>query len=204
MSSFRDFVYCVTCEKRTTHWFMDDTPRRHRYTANCSICDTTFINDLSYSEAMTAITKDEEIAKQGDDGVVLMTTDIPITIDRLKANVAADIDAKEDVRFTTEERAILVKAARIRRDAIMRKKGADYAGSTTNANDNFYRNALAIGVSPNVVWSIYYNKHHDSLMTFIKTGTVESEGIRSRLDDMQNYLDILETMLIEQGVLDVE
>jgi hypothetical protein len=48
---------------------------------------------------------------------------------------------------------------------------------------------------------VYFNKHIDSLMTFVRTGRLESEGLRGRLDDIRNYIDILEAMLVEEGSL---
>jgi hypothetical protein len=85
---------------------------------------------------------------------------------------------------------------------IMDAKGADYQGEEKEGvNGNFYRNARLLGVPPVTIWAVYFNKHIDSLMTFVRTGRLESEGLRGRLDDIRNYIDILEAMLVEESII---
>jgi hypothetical protein len=105
--------------------------------------------------------------------------------------------------MTKDERTAITEAATKRRMKIMDDKGKDYQGEEKEGvNGNFYRNARVLGVSPTLIWAVYFNKHVDSLMTFVRTGRLESEGLRGRLDDMRNYLDILEAMAVEEGLVE--
>ena len=102
--------------------------------------------------------------------------------------------------MTNDERIAIIEAATKRRMDIMDTKGADYQGEEKEGvNGNFYRNARLLGVSPVLIWAVYFNKHIDALAKFVRTGRVESEGLRGRLDDIRNYIDILEAMLVEEG-----
>ena len=38
MSNFYHLKYCSKCEQMTNHLYLDDTPRRHLYTAECCKC----------------------------------------------------------------------------------------------------------------------------------------------------------------------
>jgi hypothetical protein len=105
--------------------------------------------------------------------------------------------------MTNEERIAIIEAATKRRMDIMDVKGVDYQGEEKEGvNGNFYRNGRVLGVSPVTIWAVYFNKHIDALMTYVRTGRLESEGLRGRLDDIRNYVDILEAMLVEEGELD--
>ncbi len=105
--------------------------------------------------------------------------------------------------MTNEERIAIIEAATERRMGIMDAKGADYQGEEKEGvNGNFYRNARLLGVSPVLIWAVYFNKHIDALATYVRTGRLESEGLRGRLDDIRNYIDIVEAMLVEEGTLD--
>ena len=105
--------------------------------------------------------------------------------------------------MTNDERIAIIEAATKRRMDIMDTKGADYQGEEKEGvNGNFYRNARLLGVSPVLIWAVYFNKHIDALAKFVRTGRVESEGLRGRLDDIRNYIDILEAMLVEEGQLE--
>jgi len=92
----------------------------------------------------------------------------------------------------------LVGTARARQDLLLTTKGADYTRKEADRLSNFKRVAVAIGIPINKVWSVYAHKHWDALMTFISTGKVESEGLIGRLDDLHNYLYLLEALLVEQ------
>ena len=56
---------------------------------------------------------------------------------------------------------------------------------------NFTRIADLLGLSWEEVWAVYFTKHSDALIQWVKTGLQGTEGIQSRMDDMQNYLDLL-------------
>jgi hypothetical protein len=58
--------------------------------------------------------------------------------------------------------------------------------------------AKDVDVDIHKVWAIYAGKHWDAIMSFIKTGKVESEGIVGRIDDLHNYLYLFEAILTEK------
>lgn len=81
-------------------------------------------------------------------------------------------------------------------------KGHDYAGGKAPDVDrlgNFKKAAAEIGVSPAVVWFIYFKKHVDSVATFVKTGRNTSEPIYGRLLDIANYA-LLGAALLEDDL----
>ena len=77
------------------------------------------------------------------------------------------------------------------------KKGNDYAGNE-DVLKNFKVNAERIGITKEVVWAIYFNKHYDALMTFIKDGELKSEPVEGRVLDMIVYLCLFYGMLCEK------
>jgi hypothetical protein len=83
---------------------------------------------------------------------------------------------------------------------IQDKKGADYAPSD-QANDNFMRNAVDLGLTQFQIWAVYAFKHIDTIKSAIRLSpknpalALKSEHIRGRIRDGINYLAILETML---------
>ena len=80
------------------------------------------------------------------------------------------------------------------------KKGNDYAGNE-DVLRNFKENAERIGITKEVVWAVYFNKHYDALMTFIKDGELKSEPVEGRVLDMIVYLCLFYGMLCEDGRL---
>lgn len=44
-----------------------------------------------------------------------------------------------------------------------------------------------LGITPMQCWGVYYLKHVLAIATFVKFGKVESEGIKSRFVDANNY-----------------
>ena len=86
-------------------------------------------------------------------------------------------------------------------------KGGEYAGDTDRLA-NFRRNAAQTHVPMEVVWSIYYNKHHDAVMQYvqdIQDGVVRdrAEPLSGRVDDMIVYLILLKAILAERGDADL-
>jgi hypothetical protein len=94
--------------------------------------------------------------------------------------------------------ASLVEKARTRQDEIMKAKGQDYTRHDPDRLANFKRLAKDTDVDITKVWAIYAGKHWDSIMAFVKTGKVESEDIVGRIDDLHNYLYLLEAILSER------
>ena len=63
---------------------------------------------------------------------------------------------------------------------------------------NFKLVARNTGLTPLQVWSVYFHKHIDSIMTFVKKGELKSESIDSRIHDSINYLLLLNGLIKEQ------
>lgn len=101
--------------------------------------------------------------------------------------------------MTSEQFTNLVATARARQDTLLSQKGADYTRRSPDRLSNFKRNAEAIGLTPIQVWAVYAGKHWDAIMSFVKSGKAESESIDSRLDDLTNYLYLLEGLLKEEA-----
>lgn len=86
-----------------------------------------------------------------------------------------------------EEFLAVVNDSRHKQDELLRVKGADYTRQDEDRLSNFKRAAIAVGLSPLQVWAVYAGKHIDAIMTYVKTGRVESEHIESRFNDLINY-----------------
>lgn len=81
-------------------------------------------------------------------------------------------------------------------------KGGEYAGDNDRLA-NFRRNGATLGIPMEVCWSIYYNKHHDAIMQYIRdistnTARTRAEPISGRVDDMIVYLLLLKAMIEER------
>jgi hypothetical protein len=66
-------------------------------------------------------------------------------------------------------------------------KGADYTIGNADRLYNFNQLAKDLGLTPRQVWYIYFAKHVNAVLAWVKTGKVESEGIEGRLIDIANY-----------------
>lgn len=88
---------------------------------------------------------------------------------------------------------LLMEATRI-----LDSKGHDYAGDY-NVLANFNRNAEILGLEPEQVWAVYFMKHIDAIMTYVKGGKLESEGIEGRIIDAINYLILFGAMVKVRG-----
>ena len=96
---------------------------------------------------------------------------------------------------------------------IMAAKGRDYteylAGvedvRVTSANANFQgvANLLSArqGVDKYVTWAVYFVKHIQAILSWVCTRQVKSEPIQGRMADAINYIFILWSMLVEDGVV---
>lgn len=99
--------------------------------------------------------------------------------------------------MNTAEFNEIVAHARKRQDDLLLRKGADYTRHSEDRLSNFKRSADALGLTPIQVWAVYASKHIDAIMAFVKTGKAESEAIEGRLDDLVNYMYLLEGLLKE-------
>jgi hypothetical protein len=87
-------------------------------------------------------------------------------------------------------------------DAVGKSKGRDYAGEV-DVLDNFKQAAVGTGMTKYQCWSIYFHKHVSAIMNSIKANPaapqVESEPLAGRIVDCINYLQLLNSMLEEEG-----
>jgi len=70
---------------------------------------------------------------------------------------------------------------------ILNTKGQDYTQRDKDRLANFKNVARDLGVEPEVAWAVYFMKHIHAIMTWVKTGKVESEGLEGRFADIRNY-----------------
>ena len=76
-------------------------------------------------------------------------------------------------------------------------KGNEYTRGSDDQLANFKRLGEMVHQDPRVILGVYMQKHLDSIFHFIATGDGGCEGIRGRIDDAQNYLDLLRAMVEE-------
>jgi len=50
-------------------------------------------------------------------------------------------------------------------------------------------------------WAIYFLKHIDAIWEYLKSGKEGTEGIEGRIDDAQNYLDLLRGLIEEKKAI---
>lgn len=81
--------------------------------------------------------------------------------------------------------------------ALTATKGEEYTGSDDQLA-NFKRQAAEAGLRPEQVWLVFFNKHADSIKSFVRTERVLSEPIVGRIDDAILYLVLLKAMVVEK------
>lgn len=101
--------------------------------------------------------------------------------------------------MTSEEFNGVVARSRERQDRLLAAKGADYTRRSPDRLSNFKRWADELQLEATKVWAVYAGKHWDAIVAFVKTGRAESEPIQGRLDDLHNYLYLLEALLESSG-----
>lgn len=92
---------------------------------------------------------------------------------------------------------------------VLAAKGRDYTAYNSeahakSANSNFIGVSEMLGdghIDKFRVWSVFFIKHVQSILTWVATRTVTSEKIEGRLVDALNYLIIFWSMLVEDGVV---
>lgn len=110
---------------------------------------------------------------------------------------------QESPKFSNTAWAALLDRAVARIKSLAESKGGEYSGDEDRL-ENFRRQGLRLGLPMEVVWSVYANKHWDSLATYIKdlnTGRKRnySEPIDGRVDDLLVYLLLFKAMLEERA-----
>jgi hypothetical protein len=83
--------------------------------------------------------------------------------------------------------------------ALTASKGEEYARSDADQLANFKRQAAELGMAPKQVLAVYFNKHIDSIKSYLKNGQTFSEPIEGRIDDAILYLILLKAMVIEES-----
>lgn len=81
---------------------------------------------------------------------------------------------------------------------VLKSKGADYTQHSNDRLANFKRTAKQIGITPFQVWAVFAHKHWDAIMSYVKTGEVESEPFDGRVLDLRNYLALGLALYTEQ------
>jgi len=92
--------------------------------------------------------------------------------------------------MTFEEFDKLIEENHRRRQTIMAPKGRDYTTGDGDRLSNFKQLAELLGISPMQVWATFFMKHITAILSYVREGKVESEGIEGRFDDAANYLDL--------------
>lgn len=87
---------------------------------------------------------------------------------------------------------------------ITASKGREYTLDSDDQLANFKRHAQALGVSPELIWAVYFNKHIDAINTFVRdthagVDRVRSEPITGRIDDAIVYLLLLKGIMIDRA-----
>ena len=118
----------------------------------------------------------------------------------------------------TEKNKVIAASIK-RRDAISTQKGAEYTlegdnypKDTADVLANFKNVARELELEPLVVAAVYMKKHIDAIYTFFRkyqniTDKYDrrdladaGEGIISRLDDLRNYADLVESIMYDEGL----
>lgn len=70
------------------------------------------------------------------------------------------------------------------------KKGDAYTRGSEDRLGNFKEVGENLSIEPLMAWAVYFHKHFDAVMYFLKTGKEGPEGIRENFKDMRNYIDL--------------
>ena len=85
--------------------------------------------------------------------------------------------------------------------AMTKTKGEEYSRDDDQLA-NFKRQGVQLGLRPEVVWFVYFNKHLDAIISYINSSSgatfALSEPIEGRIDDAILYLALLKAMVIEK------
>ena len=72
-------------------------------------------------------------------------------------------------------------------DKLIKSKGFDYTIAGSDRLFNFKFVADLIGITPRQVAAVYWLKHVLAILTYVRYGKLESEGIDGRFIDEANY-----------------
>ena len=79
------------------------------------------------------------------------------------------------------------------------KKSIEYTRASKDRLANFKRLGDKLGQKMEVVLGVYLHKHLDSIYHYIASGDEGFEGIIGRIADAQNYLYLLQAMVVERN-----
>lgn len=81
---------------------------------------------------------------------------------------------------------------------LTRTKGEEYSRSDDQLA-NFKRNAADLNLTPEQIWAVYFNKHIDSIKSYIANPSKPlSEPIEGRINDAILYLLLFKAIVIEK------
>ena len=89
--------------------------------------------------------------------------------------------------ITSDELDKLQARLRAYEDRLLATKGQDYTRGNPDRLTNFIEDAQVLGISPEIAWAVHFRKQVAAVMTWAKTGRVESESLESRFVDIRNY-----------------
>lgn len=78
------------------------------------------------------------------------------------------------------------------------KSGQSEYALSENAFDNFNRLAAELGMDRKQVLMVYFSKHRDGVISFLKGHTSQREPVQGRIKDMIVYLLLLWGMVEEE------
>jgi hypothetical protein len=84
---------------------------------------------------------------------------------------------------------------------ILESKGRAYTRASNDKLANFKKTAEDLGISIELAWAVYFHKHLDSLMHYIKNNEEGPEGITENIKDARNYLDLFYAILVEKNAV---
>lgn len=99
--------------------------------------------------------------------------------------------------MTKDEFQVLQRATFGRIEELTATKGEEYSRDADQLA-NFKRAAIEAGITPQQAWLVFFNKHIDSIKTYIRGGTI-TEGVDSRIDDAILYLILLKALVKEES-----
>ena len=105
--------------------------------------------------------------------------------------------------LTYKQRQEIINDLTKKRFELLKNKGKEYSEGEKDINYNFTEIAKRLGTrlaeTPEYVCLVYLFKHIMSLEYWAKNGKMSSgEDIFSRIADIENYLDILQSILIDK------
>ena len=103
------------------------------------------------------------------------------------------------VLITAPMMKVIIKLVHTEANALMWKKMADYTQGDANQLRNFYAAADFLNLDVRQVWAVYFYKQVAAVLSWAKTGKVESEGLFNRMVDIVNYAALGLAIAVAEG-----